>query len=456
MKEVRILSPCGMLGYGFPKDSFEKGIKMKPDAIIVDAGSTDGGPNKLGAGVGIVSKRATKKDLELMLKAGFELKIPVIIGSAGGSGARKHVEWTMEIIEEIISENQLHFKTALIYADVEKKYIINKMKSKDVAPLGPVPELTEETLEITNSIVGQMGVEPIIEALENGAQLIVAGRAYDPSPFAAVAIHKGFDPALAFHLGKILECGALCAEPGTTKDCIMGYLREDHFVVEALNEKRKCLTTSVAAHTLYEKDHPYILHGPGVKLDLSNSKFEQITSETVKVSGSKMTTPDPYTIKLEGAAQVAYRTLVIAGARDPIMIEKIDDVQRDVIAQVQNYFDDIPKEDYQIIFHIYGKNGVMGEREPIKQSCHELGVVLEVVAKTQELANTICASARSTMLHFPYEGRKATAGNLAFLYAPSDIEFGPVYRFTVYHLINVDNPKELFPIQYKNLGQGGE
>lgn len=456
MKEIKILSPCGMLGYGFPKDSFEKGIKKNPDAIIVDAGSTDGGPHKLGAGVGIVSKRAVKKDLEFMLKAGFELKIPVIIGSAGGSGARKHVEWTMEIIEEIILENQLYFKTALIYADVEKEYIIKKMNSNDVKPLGPVPELTEETVMMTNSIVGQMGVEPIIEALENGAQLIVAGRAYDPSPFAAIAIYKGFDPALAFHLGKILECGALCAEPGTTKDCIMGYLREDHFIVESLNDKRKCLTISVAAHTLYEKDHPYILHGPGLILDLSKCEFEQITSETVKVSGSKLTIPKPYTIKLEGAAQVAYRTLVIAGARDPIMIEKIDDIQRDVIAQVQNYFDDISKEDYKIIFHIYGKNGVMGEREPIKQSSHELGIVLEVVAKTQELANTICASARSTMLHFPYEGRKATAGNLAFLYAPSDIEFGPVYRFTVYHLINVDNPKELFPIQYKNLGQGGE
>lgn len=451
MTELKILSPCGILGYGFPKESFMNGIEKKPDVIAVDAGSTDAGPHKLGAGVGIVSKKAVRKDLELILTGGFNLNIPIIIGSAGGAGAKSHVEWTMEIIKEIIQEKNLHFKTAVIYADIEKEYVRNKMKTRNLSPLGFVPELTEEDLDKTNNIVGQMGVEPIIEALENGAQLIVAGRAYDPSAFAAYPILKGFDPALAFHLGKILECGALCAEPGTTKDCIMGYLREDHFIVKALNVKRKCYTTSVAAHTLYEKDHPYILHGPGIQLDLSQCKFEQYTDATVKVSGSKITIPEQYTIKLEGATQVAYRTLVIAGVRDPIMIENIEDIKKDVIAQVQNYFEEIPKDDYQIIFHIYGKDGVMGVREPNKQTSHELGVVLEVVASTQDLANTICSAARSTMLHFGYEGRKATAGNLAFPYSPSDIEFGPVYKFTVYHLVNVDDPKELFPIEYMEL-----
>lgn len=447
MKEIKILSPCGMLGYGFPKESFLKGMGKSPDVIAVDAGSTDAGPHKLGAGVGIVSKLAVEKDLTMILKCGYELNIPVIIGSAGGAGAKEHVDWTMEIIKKIVKENSLSFKTAVISADVDHEYVNEKIGSNDIHPLGPAPELTKDSLKATKRIVGQMGVEPIIEALEAGAQLIVAGRAYDPSPFAAFPISKGFDPALAFHLGKILECGALCAEPGTTKDCIMGYLREDHFLVEPLNPTRGCYTTSVAAHTLYEKDHPYILHGPGMLLDLSECKFEQYSERIVKVSGSKMEVPDKYTIKLEGAAQVAYRTLVIAGTRDPMMIERIDDVTRDVEKQVRNYFSEIPKDDFSIIFHVYGKNGVMGEREMVKTTCHELGIVLEVVAKNQDLANTICSSARSTMLHFPYEGRKATAGNLAFLYSPSDIEFGPVYKFTVYHLVNVNDPKELFPIE---------
>lgn len=455
MKELKILSPCGMLGYGYPEESFYNGLKRNPDLIAVDAGSTDAGPHKLGAGVGIVSRQATKKDLEMMLEAGYERGIPVIIGSAGGSGAKPHVEWTMDIIREIITEKKLSFKTAIIHADIEKEYIMKKMESNDVKPLGPVPELTTEVLEKTNSIVGQMGHEPIIDALENGAQLIIAGRAYDPSVFAAYAIKQGFDPGLAYHLGKILECGALCAEPGTTKDCIMGYLREDHFLVEPLNKDRKCYTTSVAAHTLYEKDHPYILLGPGFKLDLSECTFEQYDEGVVKVSGSKFVKL-PYTIKLEGASLVAYRTLVIAGIRDPIMIENIEDIIEEVKEQVASYYKDIPRSDYKILFHLYGKDGVMGSLEPVKQVGHELGMVMEVVAKTQDLANVICSTARSTLMHFPYKGRKATAGNLAFLYSPSDIVFGPVYKFTVYHLIEVENPCELFPIKYINFTEGRE
>ncbi|HYE81430.1 MAG TPA: acyclic terpene utilization AtuA family protein [Clostridia bacterium] len=452
MKELRILSPCGILGYGFPKESFLTGVSKKPDIIAVDAGSTDAGPHKLGAGVGIVSKQATKKDLELMLKAGFELKIPVVIGSAGGSGAKPHVEWTMQIIKEICEEQQLHFKTAIIWADIDKSYIKTKMKKGDVAPLGPAPELTEEALDLTTDVVSQMGHEPIIEALDKGAQLIVAGRCYDPSVFAAYAIHKGYDPGLAYHLGKILECGALCAEPGTTKDCIMGYLREDHFLVEPMNPKRKCYITTVAAHTLYEKEHPYHLFGPGLELDLSGCTFEQQGDGVVKAAGSKFIKPREYYLKMEGAAKVAYRTLVIAGIRDPIMIQNIEAIKAEVIEQVAAYFEEIPRSEYQIIFHLYGKDGVMGPLEPVKETkSHELGMVMEVVASTQDLANVICSSARSTMMHYGYKGRKSTAGNLAFLYSPSDIVFGPVYKFTVYHLMRVDHPCELVKFEYLEL-----
>lgn len=55
------------------------------------------------------------------------------------------------------------------------------------------------------------------------------------------------------------------------------------------------------------------------------------------------------------------------------------------------------------------------------------------------------------MLHYGYEGRRATAGNLAFPYSPSDFHAGEVYVFSVYHLIEVDDPCELFPIDIVRL-----
>ncbi|MDF2524542.1 MAG: 3-methylaspartate ammonia-lyase [Clostridiales bacterium] len=301
-KCFKILSPCGILGYGFPPESFANGMRDKPDAIVVDAGSTDAGPHKLGANTAIVSRQACKKDLEHLIIAGFTNGIPVIIGSAGGSGGRAHVEWTLSIIDEIIAERKLYpLKQAIIWADIPKDVIYKQMESGKVIPLGDtVPVLTEEILAETTGVVAQMGIEPILEALENGAQLIVCGRAYDPSPFAAVGVFNGFDEGLGYHLGKILECGALCSEPGTTKDCMMGVLYEDCFEVYPTNPQRKCTTVSVAAHTFYEKDHPYILHGPGIVLNLENCEFSEIGNGRVRVMGSRMSRTPVYEVKLGG------------------------------------------------------------------------------------------------------------------------------------------------------------
>lgn len=448
MEEMRVLSPVGMLGYGFPEESFQKGLEKKPHIIAADAGSTDAGPHKLGAGVGIVSKEATKKDLTLMLTAGCKNKIPVIIGSAGGSGAEVHLQWTLEIVMEIAKEKNLNFKLALIHAEIDKDYLKQKLVKGKIKPLGPVPELTEKDIEEAVRIVGVMGVHSHIKALEMGADVIIAGRSNDPAMFAALPIKEGYDPGLALHMGKILECGAMASTPGTTSDCMMGYIRKDCFIVEPTNEMRKCIPDTVAAHTLYEKSSPLHIVGPEGMLDLTNCKFEQYNEKAVKVSGSSLKSSEKLIIKIEGACKIAYRTICIAGVRDPIMIRQIDECEQHVRDTVSTYFNNISPEDYQIIFHVYGRNGVMGALEPQKEiTSHELCLILEVVAKSQDLANTICAMARSTLMHFSYKDRVATAGNLAFPYAPSDMPVGEVYRFNIHHLVEIEDTDELFTIE---------
>ncbi len=448
MDEMTVLSPCGMLGYGFPLQSFEEGICRKPHIIGADAGSTDAGPHKLGAGMPDISRQATKRDITLMLLAGYEHKIPVIIGSAGGSGARTEVEWTIDIVREIVKEKDIHFKMAVIWADIDKDYVKRKVREGKVKPLGPEPDLDEATIDKTTRIVGQMGAEPFIRALDAGFDLIIAGRSCDSAIFAAPGLRAGFDPALAWHMGEILECGAMCAVPGAAGDCAIGRLHKDFFIIESPNPSRKCTDLSVAAHTLYERSHPYLLYGPDHIIDVSESKFEELPGCKVKVSGSKFHATTKYTIKLEGSALVGYRTLVIAGIRDPIEIQQIDEIMEAVRKSIMDFFSDVPKDDYQLLFHVYGKDGVMGKMEPIKRiKSHELCVILDVVAKTQDLANTICSSARAAMGHYHYKGCKATAANLAFPTSPSDIPFGGVYEFTVHHLVEVYDPCELFPME---------
>ncbi len=451
MDEFRILSTTAILGYGFPVASFEEGMKRKPHLIAVDAGSTDPGPYYLGAGISFTDRDAVKRDLELMLINGVKENIPVVIGTAGGSGGDKHLEWNRQIILEIAREKNLHFKMAVIHAEIPKAQLDEAFEQGKIKPLSPAPELTKENLDATVSVVAQMGIEPIIKALDAGAQVVLAGRCYDPAVFAAPAVRAGFDQGLAVHLGKILECASIAATPGSGSDCMFGYLRHDHFEIEPLNPIRKCTTLSVAAHTLYEKTDPYVLPGPGGHLDLTETRFEQVTDSKARVSGSRYVHAKQYTIKLEGAKCIGYRTVSIAGARDPVLIERIDEIVRGVKDRVEDNFKGRGFE-YDLLFTIYGRDGVMGTLEPRRYpEGHEIGIVIEAVSDTQAHADTICASARSTMLHYGYEGRRATAGNLAFPYSPSDFHAGEVFVFSVYHLLEVDDPCSFFPMEMEEV-----
>ena len=455
MKEIRVLSPTAILGYGFPVESFEEGMKRRPDVIAVDAGSTDPGPYYLGAGISFTDRNSVKRDLDIMIPAAIKAGIPVIIGTGGGSGARPHVAIVRKIIEEIAIAHGLSFKYAEICSELDKELVRSYYKAGKITPLEPAPELEEKDIDEAVHIVAQIGEEPYIKALEDGAQVILAGRSYDPSVFAALPIKQGFPKGLAIHMGKILECAAIAALPGSGSDCMFGYLREDHYELETLSPLRKPTTLSIAAHTLYEKSNPYLLPGPGGRLNLHGTTFEQVAENRVRVSGTVFEPTDGYFVKLEGVRSVGFRTISCAAVADPILISKIDEVKEAVRARVDNNFKDYGLGDYFLDFKIYGRSGIMSMFPAYKaEPGNELLMIIEVVGKSQEVADTICSFARSTFLHYGYEGRMSTAGNLAFPFSPSDAHMGEVFEFNVYHLMKVEDPTSLFPITYRTFEKG--
>ncbi|MCL2415610.1 MAG: DUF1446 domain-containing protein [Defluviitaleaceae bacterium] len=451
MREFRILSPTAILGYGFPKASFDEGMSRKPHVIAVDAGSTDPGPYYLGSGKSFTDRNGVKRDLEFMITAGCEAGIPVIVGSSGGSGAQSHLDWNVEIIKEIAAERGLSFKMAIISAQIDKNIILNALDKGELQALPSAPVPNREDIEQSTNIVAQMGVEPFIAALEQGAQVIVAGRAYDPAVFAALAIKEGYDHGLAIHMGKILECAAIAANPGSGSDCMFGYLRDDCFELDTLNEARKCTTLSVAAHTLYEKSNPTKLPGPGGILDLSETTFEQASETSVIVRGSRHIENGEYFVKLEGAKKIGCRTVSFAATCDPIMLAQLDNTVAAVKERVSANFEGIGE--FFLDFKVYGQNGAgfFGEE---KGEIPEVGIIIESVASTPELADTICSFARSSLLHFGYPGRKSTAGNLAFPFSPSDFRAGDVYEFSVYCLLPSPDPCQYFPITIVEIEKG--
>lgn len=448
MDEIRVLSATAILGYGFPDASFEAGLERRPHVIAADAGSSDPGPYYLGAGESFTDRTAVRRDLERMILAGCRLKVPVVIGSAGGSGAAPHLAWVREIVDEIVRDHALRLRVAVISADVDPGTVLAALREGRVTPVRYGPRLTDEDIRATTHLVAQMGAEPLVRALAAGADVVLAGRAYDPAVFAALPLLHGFDEGLALHMSKILECAAIAALPGSGSDCMLGTLRRDHFVLEPLAPERRCTPTSVAAHTLYEKDDPYHLPGPGGYLDLSDCVFTPEGERGVRVSGSRHVT-QPFSVKLEGARLRGYRTVTVAGARDPRFIREIDKITQGVRERVADNFPDIPADSYDLLIRVYGADGCMGALEPDPgTSGHEVGIVIEAVAPTQSLADTLCGFARSTMLHFGYPGRVSTAGNLAFPYSPSDFHAGAVYEWSVYHLLQTEDPLGLFPVTY--------
>jgi hypothetical protein len=450
MDEIRILSPTGVCGSGFLEASFEKALALKPHFIGCDAGSTDPGPSHLGTGEAAFPRAAVKRDLRLMLIGARRINVPLIIGSAGTAGGDAHVEWFCDIVKEIAAEESLDFKLAVIHAEQGKDYLKRRLREGRIKPLHPAPPFDERVIDRSACIVGMMGAEPYMRALEEGAQVIVAGRASDCAIFAALPVMRGIPEGIAWHAAKILECGAAAVVNRRTPDCMFAWLRGDHFIVQAPDETLRCTPQSIASHSLYENADPYRLVESSGTLDLTDSIYEQHTEVAVKISGSRFIPAARYTVKLEGAEKAGYQSIVIGSVRDPFIIRQIDDwtarLTDRIHARVQQvYAEKLPRDDYVLHIRVYGKNGTMGPLEPVKEiRSHELCLIIEVTAPTQDVASSIAGIIRHQALHLPIPEWSGLITALACPYNPAHLDRGAVYRFNVNHVVEPDDPHEMF------------
>jgi hypothetical protein len=451
--EFRLLSPTGVMGSGFVESSFEAALARKPHFIGCDAGSTDPGPGHLGAGHPAFPRQAVKRDLRLMLLGARRLNVPLLIGSAGTAGADAHLEWTFDILKDIAREESLTFRLALIHAEQDKAYLKRRLRENRIKPLDPAPQFDEQVIDRAAHIVGMMGTEPFLRALDAGADVVLAGRASDTAIFAGLPIQHGFAPGLAWHAAKILECGAAAVVNRKTPDCMMAFIRDGHFIVEAPDPALRCTPQSIAAHSLYENADPFLIKECSGTIDLSACRYEAADARSVRVSGSSFVPADTYTVKLEGAEKVGYQSVFIGAIRDPFIIRQIDDwsarLEQRIHARItQVYGTALKAEDYHLVFRIYGKNGVMGALEPVKEiRSHELCLIIEVTAPTQETASSIAGIIRHQGLHLPIPEWSGLITALACPYNPAHLERGAVYRFNVNHVVEPDDPYEMFPMQ---------
>src|SRR6185436_1916038 len=337
MEEIIGLAPSGSMGSGYNLDAFERGIAAGPHFIGQDAGSTDMGPYYHGTGATFLPLATYRHDLSIMLRAARAQRIPLIVGSALTSGANNSLAQAVDIVRALAREDGMSFRMAVINAEIDKMDLKRRLAAEPFESIGPEP-LTPEIIDRCGPIVAQMGVEPFIKALAAGADVIVAGRACDDVIFAAMPIMQGYDPGLALHCGKILECAGLSAVPVDLAEPLLGRVRRDHFEVEPCHPAHRCTTVSVAGHSLYERGDPCLQPGPGGVNDLTDSVFTQLDERRVRVSGSRFVPDATYRVKLEGAERLGYRTVVLVGIRDPHMIAALDRLFAEVRDRAESRF----------------------------------------------------------------------------------------------------------------------
>lgn len=452
LTEFRIVSH-GMLGYGFPAASLDNAVSEGVDLIAVDAGSTDPGPYYLGSGKPFGSAEMIARDLDLLIDAHQSTGAPIVIGSAGGAGGDLQVDALLDVLGEVLRRKGLRKRVAVLRSELDKGVLRQALAENRIRTFETEKPLTVEDIDAAEHIVAQLGPEPLIAALEDGPEILICGRAWDVANVAALPIARGYPRGPALHMGKILECGGQAALPVEGSDLLVGRLSADGFVVESPQPHKACTLESISAHTLYEKTNPVRLPGPGGIVDLSSTHFDQIDDRRVRVTGTTFEQSPVYTVKLEGARRVGYRHISIGGIRDPRMIRQIDRIEADLRERlVQNLAGRIAPEDYLLTIRRYGLDGVMGALEPVKTPAHELGLLIDVVAETPDIAESVCAMTRSLLLHWGYEGRIATAGNFAFPFSPNDMPAGEVYEFNIYHLLEIADPVALFPHEIREIG----
>jgi hypothetical protein len=451
-KEVRILAPTGACGSGFVETSFERGLAQNPTFISCDCGSTDPGPAYLGSGATAFPRAAIKRDIRLMLLGARRIDVPLLLGSAGTGGADAQVELVRQIIEEIAAEENLSFTLALVRSEVDKDWLSQRFAEGKITALDPAPPFDAGVIERSAHIVGMMGAEPFIKAVQGGADVVLAGRSSDTAIFASIPLMLGIAPGIAWHAAKILECGAAAVVNRKTPDCMFAWLREDHFVMEAPDPALRCTPQSIASHSLYENADPFRLVECSGTLDLYNATYEAISDTAVKVSGSAFIEAPRYTVKLEGAELVGYQSVLIGSVRDPFIIRQIDDwlerLQERIHARVKMvYGDELKPADYLVNIRVYGKNGTMGPLEPVKTiHSHELCLVFECTAPSQEVAHAMTGIVRHQALHLPIPEWSGLITAVACPY--NGLTRGAVYRFNMNQVVEPADPYEMFPTEF--------
>jgi hypothetical protein len=223
----------------------------------------------------------------------------------------------------------------------EKGYSLNHLDTG--APIDQI----KDKLEFANAYIG---AQPIVRALEAGADIVVTGRTTDTAQFLAPLIHEfnwgkeEWDKlASGVFMGHLLECSAQSTGgnfSGNWQDIEgfdqIGYpiaevSENGEFIVSKVEERGGLVTVdTVKEQMLYEIHDPSAYLTPDVVVDLTNVNLENVGPNQVKVTGTRGK-PRPDTLKVVMGYENGYAGQVIVGFSWPdalMKAKKVDEIIR--------------------------------------------------------------------------------------------------------------------------------
>jgi hypothetical protein len=260
----------------------------------------------------------------------------------------------------------------------------------------------DEILERIVSANAYIGAGPVVEALENGARVIITGRVADPSLFMAPAIHE-FGWAFTDYevlgkgtiLGHLLECagqitGGYFADPGFND--VPGITRlgfplaevtgDGTYVITKVPEAGGIVSTATCKQQLlYEVGDPTTYISPDVIADFSKVNLQQIDKDRVEVKGG---TGRKKTGMLK--VSVGYRDSFIGEGQ--ISYGGPGALQRAKLAReiVKQRFKDMGLKCSEVKYDLIGVNSLYGD---LKTEQEPYEVRLRVAVRTDNLKEAI-------------------------------------------------------------------
>jgi hypothetical protein len=454
--QIRILSFVNHIPpvVGIEK-SIERALGWGVDVIVAQGTGSDWGPYWLGSG--LQPAAAIARNVRPYVRAAVEHGIPFVF-SFGIAGANVHLERALAAFDEACAEEGWNLRVGVIESELEPEFLAGRVRSgPPILPAGDgahlSPQLTEADAMAARRIVALIGPEPIQAALAAGVDGVITGRALDIGLFMALPMSKGLPIAVCAHAGKLLECGGLALEPGDYGNCMWARLDREGLELRSPSEASQATVQSLVSHSFYERAHPFEEDNPGGRLDLSAVHYEPVP-EGIRAEGAKWI-PAPYTVLLEGASTVGFRSISVLGVRDPALLGQIRHWADRAEEQTRHRFGAAMFADKQIQLstRIFGLDAVLGDLEPEKAvTGHEAGVIVDVVAESQELASEVAYFCFIRLFIGPYPERKTTAGNAATPFMPVVIPVGEVFTFGIYHLLPLEDPCAPFPYTIRTFG----